>query len=196
MIENIIFDIENVIVSNVDDKLLELIYGKYYKFIRINIFRSKIWKELDLGNISKKDALKQFLNKYPSKKDIIISVMNNWYKLLKINMDVFYLIKDLSKRYNLYIISNIHEDAYNYLNNFLNFDKYFKEIILSYKVHIMKPNKKIFNLLKIDKEKSLFIDDKDINIKNSGFLGRCVKPNDFEDLKKILNEYNIIYKKD
>lgn len=69
---------------------------------------------------------------------------------------------------------------------------------LSFKEHLLKPYNAIYERL-IDKynlvpEESLFIDDREDNMKTAnkyGIKGRKVERNSLEDIKKVLKEYNI-----
>ena len=67
--------------------------------------------------------------------------------------------------YKLYLLTNITEDSYNYINDLININSIFDGGIYSYKEHIIKPDKRIYNLL-IDKynlkrSETIFFDDKE-----------------------------------
>ena len=67
--------------------------------------------------------------------------------------------------YKLYLLTNITEDSYNYINDLININSIFDGGIYSYKEHIIKPDKRIYNLL-IDKynlkrSETIFLDDKE-----------------------------------
>lgn len=49
--------------------------------------------------------------------------------------------------YKLYLLTNITEDSYNYINDLININTIFDGGIYSYQEHIIKPDKRIYNLL-------------------------------------------------
>ena len=70
--------------------------------------------------------------------------------------------------YKLYLLTNITEDSYNYINDLININSIFDGGIYSYQEHIIKPDKRIYNLL-IDKynlkrSETIFFDDKEKNV--------------------------------
>ena len=67
--------------------------------------------------------------------------------------------------YKLYLLTNITEESYNYINDLINVNIIFDGGIYSYQEHITKPDKRIYNLL-IDKynlkrSETIFFDDKE-----------------------------------
>lgn len=73
-------------------------------------------------------------------------------------------------------------------------------IVISAHEHIKKPDEKVFNILlqryNLKAEECLFIDDDDTGksykIANEmGILGGVVTPNDVEDIKQMLSEFEI-----
>ena len=70
--------------------------------------------------------------------------------------------------YKLYLLNNITEESYNYINDLINVNIIFDGGIYSYQEHITKPDKRIYNLL-IDKynlkrSETIFFDDKEKNV--------------------------------
>lgn len=88
------------------------------------------------------------------------------YPLITTN---FEYIKTLKKQgYKLYLLTNITEESYNYINDLINVNIIFDGGIYSYQEHITKPDKRIYNLL-IDKynlkrSEIIFFDDKEKNV--------------------------------
>jgi HAD superfamily hydrolase (TIGR01509 family) len=85
-------------------------------------------------------------------------------------------------------------------DNFIKKIEYlFDGIVLSYQIHKIKPYDSIYeyiiNKYNLNPEESLFIDDKKSNIDTAnkfGIKGRAVKPNDVEDVKQVLKEYEVL----
>ena len=89
--------------------------------------------------------------------------------------------------------------TYDYFKN-IDFFKLWKGIIISAKEHIKKPDERIFKILleryNLKAEECLFIDDDDTNrsyetANKLGILGRRVIPNDYNDIKRELEEFGV-----
>ena len=203
MIKNIIFDLGNVIIkydnlstmwSFTDNKEIAENLIKY-------IFKSEEWKLLDLGNITKEDAILKIQNRVPKVyKSLIKEVIENRTKYLKINKETIEIAKKLKeKEYKIFVLSNMATYTYEYFkdNEFFNICD---GIVISAYEHIKKPDEEIFKrILKrynLIPEECLFIDDDDTKeslktANNLGIKGRRVLPNDSKDVLKLLEEYNI-----
>ena len=88
------------------------------------------------------------------------------YPLMSENLDY---IKELKTNgYKLYLLTNITEDSYNYINTIIDINSIFDGGIYSYQEHVIKPNPNIYNLLidkfKLSKKETIFFDDKEKNI--------------------------------
>ena len=86
-----------------------------------------------------------------------------------------------------------------YEKNLSKIEYLFDGLVLSYKVHLLKPYESIYKYLleqyNLNPEESLFIDDREDNMKTAnklGIKGRKVEPNNAEDVKRVLKEYEII----
>ena len=106
---------------------------------------------LDIGRIIFDDSKKNLSKSYP---------------LITTN---FEYIKTLKKQgYKLYLLTNITEDSYNYINDLININSIFDGGIYSYQEHIIKPDKRIYNLLidkySLKKSETIFFDDKEKNV--------------------------------
>ena len=202
MIKNIIFDLGNVIIkcnnlsimlNFTDNKEIAENLIKY-------IFKSEEWKLLDLGNITKEDAILKIQNRVPKGyKSLIKEVIENRTKYLKINKETIEIAKKLKeKEYKIFVLSNMATYTYEYFkdNEFFNICD---GIVISAYEHIKKPDEEIFKrILKrynLIPEECLFIDDdtkESLKTANKlGIKGRRVLPNDSKDVLKLLEEYNI-----
>lgn len=165
------------------------------------IFKSEEWKLLDLGNITKEDAILKIQNRVPKGyKSLIKEVIENRTKYLKINKETIEIAKKLKKKeYKIFVLSNMATYTYEYFkdNEFFNICD---GIVISAYEHIKKPDEEIFKrILKrynLIPEECLFIDDDDTkeSLKTAnklGIKGRRVLPNDSKDVLKLLKEYNI-----
>lgn len=194
MIKNIVFDLGNVLVT-FDPKsfLKDLIHNKkieedLYSFY----FHSDLWILYDQGSYSNEDMIQKGIQIYPQYEKYIRSVIERWVEYVIPIVDNIQLL-DLYTNYSLYIISDIPQYNYDYLNEHYSFLKKVNGGIYSYQEKVCKPNKKMFTRLlekyKINPQECVFIDDKYENIKTAldlGFKGIHLK--DPKDLKKKLEE--------
>lgn len=166
-IKNIILDIGGVIFDD-SKKNIEKLLGKNCDVI-YKLAYGKSFKECLLGNKKVNEHIESLSN-YKEFEDLkyILSKKNlsKSYPLITTN---FEYIKTLKKQgYKLYLLTNITEDSYNYINDLININSIFDGGIYSYQEHIIKPDKRIYNLL-IDKynlkrSETIFFDDKDKNV--------------------------------
>ena len=166
-IKNIILDIGGVIFDD-SKKNIEKLLGKNCDII-YKLAYGRGFEECLLGDkkvseyIECLSACKEFEDiKYILSKENL----SKSYPLIATN---FEYIKTLKKQgYKLYLLTNITEDSYNYINNLININSIFDGGIYSYQEHIIKPDKRIYNLL-IDKynlkrSETIFFDDKEKNV--------------------------------
>lgn len=167
MIKNIIFDIGGVMfddsaqnISNILNRdaseLCKKVYGK--SFI-----------DCVLGNQEVSDYIESFKN--DSDYEIIKYILGKdnlhiSYPLMKDNFDYISKLKD--KGYNLYILSNISRESYEYVKNTIDIDKVFKGGVYSYQEKLLKPDRQIYELIvnkyNLNKDETLFFDDKQKNV--------------------------------
>ena len=174
MIKNIVLDVGGVIFDdskqNIQkllnkncDNIYELAYGGGFKKcllgeISVQEHINSLKNEKDFNDIS-----------YILKKENLIKS----YPLIKNN---FEYIKGLRKRgYKLFLLTNITEDSYNYINELINIDETFDGGIYSYQEHLIKPDYDIYNLLinrfNLNKDETIFFDDKEKNVKAANEVG-------------------------
>lgn len=166
-IKNIILDIGGVIFDD-SKKNIEKLLGKNCDMI-YKLAYGRGFKECLLGNKKVSEYI-ECLSAYKEFEDIkyILSKENlsKSYPLISGN---FKYIKNLKKQdYKLYLLSNITEDTYNYINELIDINSIFDGGIYSYQENIIKPDGKIYNLLikkyKLNKAETIFFDDKEENV--------------------------------
>lgn len=191
MIKNIILDVGGVFfddskhnIERLLNKNCDKIYGTAY---------GKGFKRSLLGEISVQEHINSLKNendfndiKYILKRENLIKS----YPLIKEN---FEYIKNLKKRgYKLYLLTNITEDSYNYINDLININKIFDGGIYSYQEHLIKPDYDIYNLLinkfNLNKEETIFFDDKEKNVLAANKVG--IKSFVFTSIEDIENNLN------
>ena len=203
MIKNIIFDLGNIIINYNQDKIINnfTIDEDEKIFIKEKIFKSPEWKLLDLGQITNNAAIEEIQKRNDIKYNKLINIfLHEWYKTQPINKDIVEIAKKLKERnYNIYVLSNMAKETYEYFKN-IDFFKVCNGIVISSYENVKKPDERIFNTLltryKLNPKECLFIDDDDTNksyetANKIGILGRKVEPNDKQDIIKLLKEFDI-----
>lgn len=197
MIKNIVFDIGNVLVSF---KPKDYLYGKFEDNVLADrlhkiIFTGSEWVGLDEGTITEEDAFLKFCSMNRDCEKHIMEIKNDWYGMLtpiEGSIKIVYELK--SKGYKLYLLSNYHTQAFDWIYENYDFFKLFDGMIVSAKVKCLKPSPDIFKKLaktyQILPEESVFIDDTLINIDAAEKLGfkalHFTSPDQlFEDLRLI-----------
>ena len=166
-IKNIILDIGGVIFDD-SKKNIEKLLGKNCDVI-YKLAYGKSFKECLLGNKKVNEHIESLSN-YKEFEDLkYILSKKNLSKSYPLIITNFEYIKTLKKQgYKLYLLTNITEDSYNYINDLININSIFDGGIYSYQEHIIKPDKRIYNLLidkySLKKSETIFFDDKEKNV--------------------------------
>ena len=167
MIKNIIFDIGGIMfddsVQNISNILNEDASDLYKKAF------SKSFKNCLLGNQEVSDYIETFKDDKDYEKIKYILSKDNLHiscPLMKDNFD--YISKLRDKDYNLYILSNITKESYEYIQSTIDIDKVFKGGVYSYQEKLLKPDRKIYEMIvnryNLNKDETMFFDDKQKNI--------------------------------
>lgn len=203
MIKNIIFDLGNVIINYNQKKIINNFTEKEeeIKYIYDEIFHAPEWTLMDLGDITNDEAI-EIINKRNEFKyeKLTQEFLHEWYKKQPINRDIVEIAKILKNNgYNLFVLSNMANQTYEYFKN----DEFFSlctGIVISAHEHVKKPDEKVYRLLldryNLNAEECLFIDDDDSGknyetANRIGIKGRRIMPNQVEDVKKLLLEFNV-----
>lgn len=203
MIKNIIFDLGNVIINYNQKKIINNFTKKEeeIKYIYDEIFHAPEWTLTDLGDITNDEAI-EIINKRNEFKyeKLTQEFLHEWYKKQPINRDIVEIAKILKNNgYNLFVLSNMANQTYEYFKN----DEFFSlctGIVISAHEHVKKPDEKVYRLLldryNLNAEECLFIDDDDSGknyetANKIGIKGRRIMPNQAEDVKKLLLEFNV-----
>ncbi len=197
MIRNIVFDLGNVLLDfDPDSYLEELGYTESLKSkLKSEIFETEEWLKLDRGNITQQQAVEKWQQRNPDLKNEISEVMAAWEKILTIKEDTEEILISLAaKNYNLYILSNFHQKAFEYVSSKYDFFNYFDGRVISADIGLIKPDSEIYDHLldkfKLKAAETIFIDDSRENIKAALKKGlRVIHFTDAESLKEELKLY-------
>jgi FMN phosphatase YigB (HAD superfamily) len=123
--------------------------------------------------------------------------------LLDIPNERIMLIKELSKKYNLFLLSNTNEIHYDFIEDYyrsqfedVSFSSLFSKVYLSYQIGYRKPNREIFEEVikdaKINSSTTLFIDDSLEHVQTAKAMGIKaihLNLNQQQSLITLFNEY-------
>ena len=170
LMKNIIFDIGNVLLDFQPETYLKQYFEpSVMGDLMMIIFSSDEWIELDMGTMMIQDAIQSLTLKHPHYHDEIIFVMENWTHMMTPLQKNVEIVKELKEKgYALYLLSNFHKEAIQTMFQRYDFFKLFDGGIISANEKLVKPDKKIYELLlqryHLQPEESIFIDDMLSNI--------------------------------
>lgn len=195
-IKNIVFDLGRVLIKfepkeyieqNVPEKKREDFYN--------GIFGSTEWLMLDRGTLSYEDAKKIFKERVPGADKQIDRLFDvDLFEILQPIEENVKLLSKLKEKYNLYILSNFHQPAFEHIFKKYEFFRLFDGHTVSCYYYLLKPEKEIYDTL-INKfnlipKETVFIDDTKVNIDACEKEGiRGIHLPDYTELKQKLEEF-------
>lgn len=199
MIKNIIFDLGNVLIRFKPEEFINKNIKKEYreKFFNV-IFKGQEWADLDRGILEYSDAVKIFSEKIPECSSEIKKLFDNYIldvlEPIEKNIEI---MKSLKGKYKLFVLSNFHYPAFDYIFKNWEFFKYFDGKIVSGHCKLLKPEKKIYELLcltySLKPNECVFIDDTKANIEAAEEFGiNGIHLTDINILEEKLKENNLI----
>lgn len=199
--KNIIFDLGNVVINTDYNKIINNFTNneEEKEFILNDVIKSPYYELGDTGFIEIEDQI-DIINDYTNNKypELVKDFLLNYIKYKTWNGDILDILKKLKENgYKLYVLSNISDYVYKNFKEIL--ESLFDGIVVSYEIHKVKPNEAIYKYLlnkyNLNPEDSLFIDDREVNIKTANILGikgRQVLPDNIDDIKQVLKEYGVL----
>lgn len=200
-IKNIIFDLGNTLVyfdlgyfySGVAEREKRLNAAKFKKFI----IKNRLDIKLITGRLNHKD----FFRKLKRKFDLKIGYNDFIYfysDIFWVNENMKRFLEKISrvKKYKLYLLSNTDSPHINFIDKNFPFIKIIKNRVLSYKINMAKPDKKIFKYT-IDKfkllpEETVLIDDIKENLLSAQKLG--INTIHYSSHRKFTSEFSKLIK--
>lgn len=197
MIQNIIFDLGNVVLD----------FDPYTYFIKIfheeertrdlchKIFEGDLWNAYDQGLYTKQELHDLFFKQYPDDRKDIERVLKQWLHILVVRPYTERLMELLKlKGYQLYIMSNLSEESYRYLIEQKDFFKWTDGAALSFAEKINKPDPRLYEILMkryhLDCASCVFIDDRHANIETARQLG--MQGIVYANHDQVLHELNML----
>ena len=200
MIKTVIFDIGNVMVDFCFDQFIAR-YGyseEILRRIRKATLESGFWKELDRGIFSYEEVLLQFISKDPELEEQIRTLFSDTTGIVLKRDYALPLVKHLrTAGYQVLALSNFPEKVYLENREPLRFLDEMNGYILSYKDHVIKPDKEIFMLFMkrygFLPEDCVFIEDLQENLDTAIRLSwNTIRFEDYDQMVEALKQMNVI----
>lgn len=201
-VKNILFDFGGVIVSlnkqNALNRFKEIGFSQIEDYL--GEFRQKgIFLQYETGEIDREGFLKEF-RRLGNNNATMEEIDSAWMAfLLDIPPYKYELIKELRKKYNVYLLSNTNPSVMKWADSPAfspegkTIREYFDKCYISYELGCAKPDKEIFDLIVKDSgmkpEETLFFDDGTANIEMAKELGfQVYLTSQDEDLRKVFEQ--------
>ncbi len=170
-VKNVIFDVGGVLLEWNPVKLLTSMFDENLaEILKTNMMDSPHWADLDRGTISIDQAVALFSLKIPElTKEIryVLTTMIDHLPVIQQNVNTLY---ELAKaNYRLFVLSNFQREAFFEAYRKNEFFKLFEGLVISSHVKMIKPEKKIYELIlsrySLAPYETVFFDDSYENIK-------------------------------
>lgn len=179
MIKTVIFDIGNVLAEFCWRKMFEEfgLEGDDFEKVADATVRNEAWNEFDKGLVSPEEIIDIFSEKAPEYRSYIAKIFEDPTRMIAQFDYAKSWIHELKERgYQVYILSNWSEPTYHAcLDNELNFLPLVDGAVFSFQEHVIKPDKKIFEVLcnryDINPSEAVFLDDNEANVISSREFG-------------------------
>jgi len=197
MIKNFVFDLGRVLVDFYPIPYMEQLGLDEETINKLNkiIFQSQDWVDYDSGILlHNTDIIKKLTKEHPElENEIKLVLQDDWVKVHNLREDMAdYLISLKKQGYNIYILSNISTDSYEFVSKY-DFFNYIDGGVYSYEVKVSKPNELIYKILlqryNLVPEETIFIDDSLKNIEVAESLGiNGIQHIDLDQTQRIIDE--------
>lgn len=197
--EVIVFDLGNTIIKfdhNIAAKKLSNLFRHDSKKIYDSFFDSNLTRDFEKGLVSPKEFHKKMSEhlgiKLPYKDFVAI-----WNDIFWADEDACEIVRQLKKTYKLFLLSNVNRLHFEYIAKKFEIIKIFDELVLSYVLGAMKPERVVFeHVVKLaggDRTKLLYIDDREDLIKEATTLEiDSIRFENAGKLKEILHKIGVI----
>lgn len=179
LIDNIIFDVGNVLVNFAWKKVMEdLGYSEEtIAYLDKNLIHDPLWNQFDEGVRPYGDVADEFCQRHPQYEQEIRTFLGHLPDSIIPRSYTDSWLSDLkSKGYHLYILSNWSDPLYEGTKDgALSFQKYMDGAIWSYRVKCAKPSVKIYKKLlhtyHLTPSRTVFLDDRKENVEGAKAAG-------------------------
>ncbi|MDR0825390.1 MAG: HAD family phosphatase [Prevotella sp.] len=206
-IKNILFDLGGVIITLNKQQALDRFTAIGFPNIEAYLGESRqngIFLEYEEGKINPDNFYKEFRRLAGNENIPSDDIDNGWLGfLVGIPPYKLKLIKELRKKYNVYLLSNTNPSVLKWASTKdfspegLPIQAYFDKCYLSFEIGCAKPDKEIFDFILSDSgmipSETLFLDDGKANIEIGQKLGfETYLVNQDEDLRKVFTDKGLL----
>jgi len=174
-VKNVVFDIGNVLVKWAPLEVISLMFPEYEPKVFYQKMRP-IWLDLNLGKFTEQEAIilyRQTFNMSEEKLARFMDELKNNQTPIPGSLELLDRLASLG--FNLYSITDNIREFIQYHRLYSSFPQYFKDIVVSAEVGVLKPDKKIYQCLidkhALDPRESVFIDDIIENVEGALSVG-------------------------
>ena len=185
MTKAIIFDCFGVLVDTIYEKFKPKISEDVYAKI------SEVSRLTDHGNISSVEGEMRITHILSDVGLDGVHELSEIWAASRRRYDLLNYILFLRKAYKTGLLSNTGDFIYQVISK-TEIEQHFDDAVLSYQVHMLKPDKDIYNLaakrLGVEPNECIFVDDRQVNIDGAGAVGmQGILYKDFVQFKLELN---------
>lgn len=198
---NIVFDLGNTLVY-FDHSYFSNGIAEREKKLSTAAFKKYIIKnKLDIKLVSGKMSHRDFFRKLKKKFDLKIGYSDFIYFYSDVfweNSNMKRLLEKISRirKYKLFLLSNTDSPHMTFIDKNFPYVRLLKNRVLSYKVHMYKPQRKIFRYLlekyKLNPDTTVLIDDLKDNVRAAASLG--MHTIHYVNHRKFMSEFSKILK--
>lgn len=179
MIQNIIFDMGNVLIYFNRDVFLDRV-GLTDPADRIllkrEVYLSLEWSRMDRGSLTDEEASELIIQRVPERlHDTVRALVGEWDRPILPIPGMEELVRELKGNgYGIYLLSNASYRQHDYWPKVPAYDL-FDGTLISADVHLVKPQPEIYELMcstfSLKKDECVFIDDSTPNVEGAFFVG-------------------------
>ncbi|HHF2936905.1 TPA: HAD family hydrolase [Vibrio diabolicus] len=177
-IKNVIFDVGNVLVRWSPVEIVRLTFGHSVEAEKMAqlLFSSQIWKDLNKGIISEKEAKLCYQREH----QVTAEEMDRFFYYVKHTQILLYGSVELLKRvksagYRVYALTDNVNEIVEHLRATYEFWPLFDGVIISSEVQLLKPQAEIYQALlstyQLQAEETVFLDDMPYNVEGARAVG-------------------------
>lgn len=177
-IKNIIFDVGDVLLEyRWKDMLMDYGLSKE-EAVKVGnlMFDNKLWSVLDLGTMSDEEVISEYARLYPEYATVMEWFIKNGEYMHVARPKVWERVHKLKTMgYGIYILSNYSRNLFEKHTKGASFLEDADGMVVSYQIHIAKPDKKIYEYLlnkyNLIAQECIFFDDRPDNTKAARQMG-------------------------
>ncbi|EOX4902135.1 HAD family hydrolase [Vibrio alginolyticus] len=177
-IKNVIFDVGNVLVRWSPVEIVRLTFGGSVESEKMAqmLFSSQIWKDLNKGTISEREAKQRYQREH----QVTTEEIDRFFYYVKHTQILLYGSIELLKRvksagYGVYALTDNINEIVEHLRTTYEFWPLFDGAIISSEVQLLKPQAEIYQTLlskyQLNPEETVFIDDMPYNVEGARAVG-------------------------